>query len=211
MALTVVDRDSLGENRIMVKRIIIGISGASGVVYAIDLLKTLRNLPQDIEIHGVVSQWARENLRIETDMKLTELYDLMDYHYANHDMAATIASGSYLIDAMVIVPASMKTVAGIACGFHDSLIGRAADVTLKEQRKLIIVPRETPLSVIHLENLTKLAKLGAHIIPPIPAFYHPPQSVEELIRQQTTKMLDSLGIEHNVAERWQGSSRFNKG
>lgn len=194
----------------MTKRIIVGISGASGIVYAIDLLQTLRQLKIDVEIHGVVSQWARENLRIETTMGLSDLYDLMDYHYANHDMAATIASGSYLIDAMVIVPASMKTVAGIACGFHDSLIGRAADVTLKEQRKLIIVPRETPLSVIHLENLTKLAKLGAHIIPPIPAFYHPPQSIDELIRQQTTKMLDSLGITYPDAERWQGSFRTNK-
>lgn len=194
----------------MTKRIIVGISGASGIVYAIDLLQTLRQLKIDVEIHGVVSQWARENLRIETTMGLSDLYDLMDYHYANHDMAATIASGSYLIDAMVIVPASMKTVAGIACGFHDSLIGRAADVTLKEQRKLIIVPRETPLSVIHLENLTKLAKLGAHIIPPIPAFYHPPQSIDELIRQQTTKMLDSLGITYPDAERWQGSFRTSK-
>lgn len=194
----------------MTKRIIVGISGASGIVYAIDLLQTLRQLKIDVEIHGVVSQWARENLRIETTMGLSDLYDLMDYHYANHNMAATIASGSYLIDAMVIVPASMKTVAGIACGFHDSLIGRAADVTLKEQRKLIIVPRETPLSVIHLENLTKLAKLGAHIIPPIPAFYHPPQSIDELIRQQTTKMLDSLGITYPDAERWQGSFRTNK-
>ncbi|MDA3979391.1 UbiX family flavin prenyltransferase [Gallibacterium sp. AGMB14963] len=194
----------------MTKRIIVGISGASGIVYAIDLLQTLRQLKIDVEIHGVVSQWARENLRIETTMGLSDLYDLMDYHYANHDMAATIASGSYLIDAMVIVPASMKTVAGIACGFHDSLIGRTADVTLKEQRKLIIVPRETPLSVIHLENLTKLAKLGAHIIPPIPAFYHPPQSIDELIRQQTTKMLDSLGIAYPDAERWQGSFRTSK-
>lgn len=194
----------------MTKRIIVGISGASGIVYAIDLLQTLRQLKIDVEIHGVVSQWARENLRIETTMGLSDLYDLMDYHYANHDMAATIASGSYLIDAMVIVPVSMKTVAGIACGFHDSLIGRAADVTLKEQRKLIIVPRETPLSVIHLENLTKLAKLGAHIIPPIPAFYHPPQSIDELIRQQTTKMLDSLGIAYPDAERWQGSFRTSK-
>ncbi|OBX10541.1 UbiX family flavin prenyltransferase [Gallibacterium genomosp. 3] len=194
----------------MTKRIIVGISGASGIVYAIDLLQTLRQLKIDVEIHGVVSQWARENLRIETTMGLSDLYDLMDYHYANHDMAATIASGSYLIDAMVIVPASMKTVAGIACGFHDSLIGRAADVTLKEQRKLVIVPRETPLSVIHLENLTKLAKLGAHIIPPIPAFYHPPQSIDELIRQQTTKMLDSLGIAYPDAERWQGSFRTSK-
>ncbi|OBX02363.1 3-octaprenyl-4-hydroxybenzoate carboxy-lyase [Gallibacterium genomosp. 3] len=194
----------------MTKRIIVGISGASGIVYAIDLLQTLRQLKIDVEIHGVVSQWARENLRIETTIELSNLYDLMDYHYANHDMAATIASGSYLIDAMVIVPASMKTVAGIACGFHDSLIGRAADVTLKEQRKLIIVPRETPLSVIHLENLTKLAKLGAHIIPPIPAFYHPPQSIDELIRQQTTKMLDSLGIAYPDAERWQGSFRTSK-
>lgn len=188
------------------KKIIVAISGASGVVYAIDLLQSLRKIEQPIEIHGVVSHWAKENLRIESEMQLADLYQLMDYHYSNRDMAATIASGSYLIDAMVIVPASMKTVAGIACGFHDSLIARAADVTLKEQRKLIIVPRESPLSVIHLENLTKLAKLGAHIIPPIPAFYHPPQSVDELIRQQTGKILDSLGLEHQLTPRWQSGN-----
>ncbi|KGQ44100.1 3-octaprenyl-4-hydroxybenzoate carboxy-lyase [Gallibacterium anatis] len=188
------------------KKIIVAISGASGVVYAIDLLQSLRKIEQPIEIHGVVSHWAKENLRIESKMQLSELYQLMDYHYSNRDMTSTIASGSYLIDAMVIVPASMKTVASIACGFHDSLIGRAADVTLKEQRKLIIVPRESPLSVIHLENLTKLAKLGAHIIPPIPAFYHPPQSVDELIRQQTGKILDSLGLEHQLTPRWQSGN-----
>lgn len=182
------------------KRIVIGISGASGTVYAIDLLKKMQRIPE-IETHVIVSQWAKRNLKLETDLTMSDLTDLIDVEYSNNDLEAAVASGSFLTDGMIIVPASMKTVAGIAIGFGESLISRAADVTMKEQRKLIIVPRETPLNAIHLENLTKLARLGVQIIPPIPAFYNHPEMIEDLLHHQTMKLLDALGIE-NEGRRW---------
>ncbi len=188
------------------KRIIIGITGASGTAYAIDLAKQLQNDP-GVETHGVISSWAKQNLKIESFLSLHELENLFDYHYASNNMGAAIASGSYIVDAMVVVPASMKTVSAIAYGFGDNLIARAADVILKEQKKLIIVPRETPLSTLHLENLTKLSKMGVQIIPPIPAFYTQPQSIEDLITHQTMKLLDALGIENQLDQRWQGNDR----
>lgn len=188
------------------KRIIIGITGASGTTYAIDLAKQLQNDP-GVETHGVISSWAKQNLKIESFLSLHELENLFDYHYASNNMGAAIASGSYIVDAMVVVPASMKTVSAIAYGFGDNLIARAADVILKEQKKLIIVPRETPLSTLHLENLTKLSKMGVQIIPPIPAFYTQPQSIEDLITHQTMKLLDALGIENQLDQRWQGNDR----
>lgn len=185
------------------KRIIIGITGASGTVYAVDLLEKLHQLP-DVEVHLVMSTWAKKNLALETDYGLSQLTDLAEHVYNINDQGAAIASGSFLNDGMVIVPASMKTVAGIAYGFGDNLIARAADVTIKEQRKLVIVPRETPLSVIHLENLTKLAKVGAQIIPPIPAFYNHPQTIQDLVDHQTMKILDAFHIQNETDRRWEG-------
>ncbi|MGK4059629.1 UbiX family flavin prenyltransferase [Loigolactobacillus coryniformis] len=185
------------------RRIIIGVTGASGTIYAIDLLQKLAQIP-DVETHLVLSQWAKQNLALETDFSLKEVQAMADVTYNINDQGAAIASGSFLNDGMVIVPASMKTVAGIAAGFGDNLISRAADVALKEQRKLVIVPRETPLSVIHLENLTKLARLGVQIIPPIPAFYDHPQTIQDLVNHQTMKLLDALAIPNHAAPRWQG-------
>lgn len=187
------------------KKIVIGISGASGTTYAIDLIKTLHANPT-VETHGVISTWAKQNLKLESDMGLNELEDLLDYHYAINDLGATIASGSFLVDGMVIVPASMKTVAAVSMGYSDNLIARAADVTLKEQRKLIIVPRETPLSTIHLENLTRLSRLGVQIIPPIPAFYNHPETIADLVNHQTMKIMDALGIENDSKGRWKGEA-----
>lgn len=137
-------------------------------------------------------------------MSSHELESLLDYHYAINDLGATIASGSFLVDGMVIVPASMKTVAAVSMGYSDNLIARAADVTLKEQRKLILVPRETPLSTIHLENLTRLSRLGVQIIPPIPAFYNHPETIADLVNHQTMKIMDALGIENESDGRWKG-------
>lgn len=185
------------------KRIVIGVTGASGTIYAIDLLKKLRDKP-DVETHLVMSAWATKNLALETSYTLAQVKALADYTYSDRDQGAKIASGSFLHDGMVIVPASMKTVAGVAYGFGDNLIARAADVTIKERRQLIIVPRETPLSVIHLENLTKLAKIGAQIIPPIPAFYNQPQTIQDLVDHQTMKVLDAFGIQQVTAKRWEG-------
>ncbi|MFC3927158.1 UbiX family flavin prenyltransferase [Streptococcus caprae] len=185
------------------KRIIVAISGASGTIYAINLLRKLKANP-DIETHVVMSDWARENLKIELDMSHMEFESLCDVLYSNKNLGAKIASGSFITDGMVVVPASMKTVAGIACGFSDNLIGRAADVILKEQRKLILVPRETPLNTIHLENLTKLSKMGVHIIPPVPAFYNKPETIQDIIDHNTYRLMDALGIENDYGHRWEG-------
>lgn len=185
------------------KKIVIGVTGASGTIYAIDLLQKLQAMP-DVETHLVMSAWAKKNLALETDYTLADIKALADVVYSDRDQGAAIASGSFLNDGMVIVPASMKTVASIAYGFGDNLVARAADVTIKEQRKLVIVPRETPLSVIHLENLTKLARLGAQIIPPIPAFYNHPQTIQDLVDHQTMKVLDAFGIAAPQAKRWEG-------
>ena len=185
------------------KKIVIGITGASGTTYAIDLVKKLREIPS-VETHGVISNWAKQNLKLEADMHLSELENLFDYHYPINDLGAQIASGSFLVDGMVIVPASMKTVAAISMGYSDNLISRAADVTLKEQRKLIIVPRETPLSTIHLENLTKLSRMGVQVIPPVPAFYNHPQTIQDLVDHQTMKILDALAIDNDTGGRWKG-------
>jgi len=186
------------------KRIVIGMTGASGSIYAVDLLTKLKQIPT-VETHLVMSTWAKKNLALETTYSLSQVTALADYQYSNHDQGAKIASGSFLNDGMVIVPASMKTVAEIAAGFGDDLIARAADVTIKEQRKLVIVPRETPLSVIHLENLTRLARLGAQIVPPIPAFYNQPKTIQDLVDHQTMKILDAFQIPNEVDRRWEGA------
>jgi len=185
------------------RRIIIGVTGASGTIYAIDLLKKL-SLISNIETHVVFSSWAKKNLQLETNLSLNDIKQLADYFYNDGDLGASIASGSFLTDGMVIVPASMKTIASIAVGIGDNLISRAADVILKEQRKLIMVPRETPLNTIHLENMTKLSRMGVQIIPPIPAFYNHPQTIQDLVDHQTMKLLDSLKIENDSEGRWEG-------
>lgn len=185
------------------KKIIIGISGASGSIYGIDLLKKLKQV-EGVETHLVLSDWAKENIKLETDYQPEEVEKLADFVYDDHNLGASIASGSFRVDAMVVAPASMKTVAGISVGFDDDLIIRAAGVMLKEQRKLILVPRETPLSAIHLENLTKLAKLGVQIIPPIPSFYDHPQTIQDIVDHQSMKVVDALGIDNEIGRRWNG-------
>jgi len=185
------------------RKIVIGVTGASGTIYALDLMKKFQSM-KNVETHVVFSAWAKKNLQLETDMSLAEVKSLADYFYSDSDLGATIASGSFLTDGMIIVPASMKTVASVAIGIGDNLISRAADVTLKEQRKLIIVPRETPLNTIHLENMTKLSKMGVQMIPPIPAFYNQPQTIQDLVDHQTMKELDALGIENEISGRWEG-------
>ncbi len=185
------------------KKIVVGISGASGSIYGIDLLEKLSKVT-NVETHLVMSNWAKENIKLETNYSVAEVENLADFVYDNQNLGAAIASGSFRVDSMVIAPASMKTVAGISIGFDEDLIMRAASVMLKEQRKLILVPRETPLSPIHLENLTKLAKLGVHIIPPIPSFYDHPKTIQDIIDHQTMKVLDSLEIKNKVGERWSG-------
>lgn len=187
------------------KRILVAMTGASGSLYGVRLLQALQAMP-DVEVHGIFSHWAKENLQLETQLTPEEVGCLCDVLYDENEQSAAVASGSYPIDATVIVPASMKTCAAIACGFADNLITRTADVALKEQRPLILVPRETPLSTIHLENLTKLSRLGARILPPMPAFYNQPRSIEDLLEHQTMKLLDALYLTHQLGQRWSGAT-----
>ncbi len=181
--------------------VIVGITGASGAVYGIRLAEVLKDTP-GIEVHLVLSEWAKETIRIETDYVPEHILAMAHACYDNQDMAAAISSGSFPAEGMIIVPASMKTVAGIACGFSSNLIIRAADVSIKEQRKVIIVPRETPLSAIHLENLLKLSRLGVSVLPAIPGFYTRPKTIEDLVDHTVGKILDQFGIEHNLIKRW---------
>ncbi|KRL79160.1 UbiX family flavin prenyltransferase [Secundilactobacillus paracollinoides] len=186
------------------KRIVVGITGASGTIYGISLLQALHAQP-DVETHLVMSRWAKENLAVETpEWSLRDVQALADVVEDDRNLGATIASGSFQHDGMVIVPASMKTVAAISMGLADNLIARAADVTLKERRPLLIVPRESPFNQIHLENMLKLARMGVEIIPPIPAFYNNPKTIDDLIDHNTMKLLDHLHIQNDFQGRWQG-------
>lgn len=186
------------------KKIVVGISGASGTIYGIRLLEALKAAP-DVETHLVMSRWAKENLAVEsTGYTDAQVKALADYVYPEQNMGATIASGSFIHDGMVIIPASMKTIASVATGMGDNLIGRAADVTLKEQRQLIVVPRESPFNQIHLENMLKLSKMGVAIIPPIPAFYNNPKTVDDIVNHTVMKILDHLHIDNSVSARWTG-------
>ena len=185
------------------KRIIVGITGATGAVFGIEILRQLRQCA-DVEAHLILSRWARTTVHLETGLSLSEVSALADAVYSADDQTATISSGSFLTEGMVIAPCSMKTLAGIRTGYADGLIGRAADVTLKERRRLVLVPRETPLSEIHLENMLALARMGASIVPPMPAFYNHPTSIDELISHISVRILDQLGIESAYAKRWAG-------
>ena len=183
-------------------KIAVGISGASGVIYGIRLLEELKNL--EIETHLVISHWGEYTIKEETDFKPEEVRNLAAYCYDENDMAACISSGSFPLDAMVVAPCSMKTLAGIASGFTDDLIIRAADVCLKERRKLVLLTRESPLNAIHLENMLRATNAGAVIMPPVPAFYTRPVSVEDLINQTVFRLMDQLGVSQAKLKRWQG-------
>lgn len=178
---------------------LIAITGASGVQIAIKLLEYLSK--KKIMTELIISKIAKEIIHIETDIKISDIQNLADKNYEVEDLTAPPASGSYKIDTMVIVPCSMKTLAAIANGYADNLITRAADVMIKENRKLILVVRESPLSAIHLENMLKLAKLGVVIAPPVPSYYIKPKSVDDLIEYTVGRLLDQMGIESNI-KRW---------
>lgn len=181
--------------------IIVAITGATGAIYGVRLLEFLNRL--GIETHLVVSRWAVETLRLETACSLADLAQLATGVYDNDDLGAVIASGSFPTAGMVIAPCSMKTLAAVSCGLSSNLIQRAADVTLKEGRRLILVPRETPLSPIHLENMLRLSRCGAVMMPPMPAFYHTPAGIEDLVNHHVGRILDRLQIAHDFIRRWQ--------
>jgi flavin prenyltransferase len=190
----------------MKKKVIIGISGASGVIYGIRALQCLQPMP-DVESHLILTDGALTNIAVETDFKREQITALADVVHRNDNLAATIASGSYLCDAMLILPCSIKTLSGVANSYADNLLVRAADVMLKEQRQLVLAVRETPLHKGHLELMARAADYGAVILPPMPAFYHKPETIEDLIDQTIGKCFDIIGVEHNLFQRWgQGSN-----
>lgn len=183
--------------------LIVGISGASGVIYGVELLKVLKTLEQPA--HLILTEAGAYNLQIETDYTIGYLQSLADEVYDVKDLASSVASGSFLTRGMVVAPCTVKTLSAIANSFTYNLLVRAADVTLKEKRPLVLMVRETPLHKGHLELMTKAANLGATILPPVPAFYHKPESILDLIQQSIGKALDHLGIEHNLFHRWSGA------
>jgi 4-hydroxy-3-polyprenylbenzoate decarboxylase len=185
-------------------RIIVGITGGSGSIYALALLKILREM--EIESHLVVSDMGVRVTEHECGVDLQELEGCCDVFHDNHNLGASIASGSYLSDGMVVVPCSMKTLSAIASGFSDSLLTRAADVCIKERRQLVMVVRETPYSSIHLENMSKLARMGVVILPASPAFYNHPQDIGDLVSFMVGKILDQLKIENQTYKRWNGET-----
>ena len=188
------------------KRIVVGISGASGAVYGIRFLELLRGLP-DVETHLVVSDPAKRTIVEETDWQVKDVEALATRRYDNKDIGAAIASGSFKTDGMVIVPCSVKAAASVAHCMADNLLTRAADVTLKEGRPLILVVRETPLHLGHLRVLTALAEMGAVILPPMPAFYNRPKQIEDLVDHTLARVLDRLGLPQQLVTEWQGTNR----
>ena len=187
----------------MKKRLIVGIAGASGVIYGVRLLEVLKQT--EIETHLIISEAGKLNIRIETSYDVDEVLSMADVTYTNRDIAASVASGSFETMGMVIAPCTVKTLSGIANSYNENLLIRAADVQLKEKRKLALMFRETPLHVGHLRLLTLAAEMGAHIVPPVPAFYHHPETLDDIINQSVGKVLDYIGIVHDLFKRWDNS------
>jgi len=185
-------------------KIIIGISGASGAIYGVELLKALR--AAKVETHLVVTKTAQITLAHETEYSPAKIHKLADHFYSNSDMAASVASGSFKTMGMIVAPCSMKSVAEIATGIAGSLLTRAADVCLKERRRLVLMPRETPLHSIHLRHMLTLSDMGVIIAPPMPAFYSKPTSLDDMVKHTVGRILDLFDIDHDLVKRWQGIS-----
>ncbi len=184
----------------MAKRIIVGISGASGVIYGVRLLALLKD--KGIETHLIISEAGKRNIEIETSHKADDVVAMAAHSHDNKDVGASIASGSFLTEGMVVAPCTIKSLSGIANSYNDNLLVRAADVSLKEKRKLVLMVRETPLHKGHLRLMTMAADMGAHILPPVPSFYHQPKTIDDIIDQTIGKTFDYFGIEHNLFKRW---------
>ena len=187
------------------KRLVIGIAGASGVIYAVRLLEVLHDVP-NVETHLVLSDAARQTIGYETNFTVEKVMELADVQHSIKNIAASISSGSFKTMGMVVVPCSMKTLSGIAMSFSDNLLLRAADVTLKDRRPLVLLPRETPLHLGHLRLMVQASEMGAILLPPMPAFYHRPKTVDDIINQTVNRVLDVLKIEleHDLFDRWTG-------
>jgi 4-hydroxy-3-polyprenylbenzoate decarboxylase len=187
-------------------KIIVGITGASGAIYGLRLLERLRNL-QNAEIHLIVTRSGEKTLYLETGRMAADVKKLSDFSYAVEDISCRLASGSYPTDAMVIAPCSIHTMSAIANGISSNLLVRAADVALKEKRKLILLVRESPLHLGHLRNMTALSEMGAIIAPPIPGFYHHPQTVMDIVDHSIDRVLDLIGVPDAQVNRWEGAEK----
>lgn len=185
------------------RRLVVAITGASGAIYGVRLLQAVRHIG-GVEIHLLVSEAGELNLRQELDFPLAQVAQLADVLHDVRDIGASIASGSFRVDGMVVAPCSMKTLAAIAQGYADNLITRAADVTLKERRRLVLMAREAPLSLIHLRNMAAVTEAGGIIFPPMPAFYHRPGTLEEMVGHTIDRVLDMLGLPQPGTQRWVG-------
>ncbi len=185
-------------------RLIVGISGASGVVYGIRMLEVLKGLPE-VETHLVVSSGGKLNIKLETDWALKDVEALADEVHSDQNLAASIASGSFQTEGMVVAPCSMKTLSAIVPSYADTLVARAADVVLKEQRRLVLMPRETPLHAGHCKMLFEATQMGATIAPPMPAFYNNPQSIDDIINHNVGRVLDLFGLDNSIVKRWAGA------
>jgi 4-hydroxy-3-polyprenylbenzoate decarboxylase len=187
-----------------VKKLIVGISGATGAIYGIRLLEVLSK--SDVETHLVITEAAEKTILMETDWKVEDVKSLAKVSYDIEDLGGDISSGSFLCEGMVIIPCSIKSLSGIANSFNENLLIRAADVTLKERRKLVLVVRETPLHLGHLELMHQASRIGATLLPPIPAFYFHPKTIDDLINHTVGKVLDLFGMNHHLFNRWGSKS-----
>ena len=190
------------------KRIVVGISGATGAIYGVRIIEILAGLP-DVETHVVVTDAARQTIALELDRSAAEILALADHRYSVRDVGAAIASGSYRAHGMIVAPCSMRSLSAIAYSRSDNLLTRAADVMLKERRPLVLLPRETPLHLGHLRAMTQIVEIGGIVMPPVPAFYTRPQTVLDIVNQTVNRALDLLGIElaSDLFPRWDGGSR----
>ena len=185
-------------------RIIVGMNGTTGVIYGIRLLQVLAS-NKEIETHLIISRACEKTIALETDFSLEEIRSYAAHTHAIDDIAACLASGSFLRDGMVIAPCSMKTLSALAHAYTDNLLTRAADVTLKERGRLVLLVRETPLHLGHLKNMVRVTETGAIVMPPVPAFYHKPKNIQDIVDHTVGKALDLFHIEHNLYQRWRGA------
>ncbi|HYF75624.1 MAG TPA: UbiX family flavin prenyltransferase [Symbiobacteriaceae bacterium] len=183
-------------------RIVVGISGASGAIYGVRTLQALRHL--GVETHLVLSETAGETITYETPYTVDDVLAMADKVYPVNDVAAAISSGSFRTDGMIIAPCSIKTLSGVANSYNENLLTRAADVSLKERRRLVLVVRETPLHLGHLRLMTAVTEMGAVLLPPMPAFYHKPQTIDDIVNQTVGKVLDQFGLDASLFKRWTG-------
>ncbi len=196
----------MSENR--PKRIVVGMTGASGAIIGVRLMEALAR--SEVETHLVVSKWAQQTLEHETGHTVADLRDLADVYHGPGDMGAKVSSGSFVTDGMIIAPCSARSVAAIANGFGEHLVHRAADVILKERRKLVLMVRESPFNEIHLENMLNLARMGVCILPPVPAFYNHPETLDDVVGHFVARALDQIGVPAEFAKRWDGDMRNRK-